>query len=220
MLVVRSRGWSSRRLTSAAVVAGLHGVVLSTALMVDLRRAPEPAPRPIEVRLLDAPGRRAAAPPEPSLLPALQARAPLAVPPLPDIAIQAAPLPASKPASDASAERAQRLSVETASDSAAAAGEAAQASPEYVQLVQYEHFEPPVYPPLSRRLGEQGLVVVRVHIDETGRPVDVAVSVSSGFPRLDEAAMRAVRAARFRPHVEGNRARAAYALVPIRFELS
>jgi protein TonB len=105
---------------------------------------------------------------------------------------------------------------------AARADKASEAAAELVQLrdIEFERFEPPPYPPLSRRLGEQGVVVVRVQVDEQGSPVAVAVHVSSGFARLDEAALRAVRAARFRPYMQGTRARAAYALVPIRFVLS
>jgi protein TonB len=218
MLVGHSDRCSPARLNGAAVVAGLHGVVLSIALAIDSERAPAPAARAVEVRLIDAPSRRDAEPALPTLVSALQPPAPLDLPPLPDVAIEERPAPAiahlkatsvagAPPATgDAGAPVAQRADATTA--------------PAHVQHVEYARFEPPVYPPLSRRLGEQGLVVVRVQIDETGRPVEVTVSVSSGFPRLDEAAIAAVRRARFVPHSEGGRARPAYALVPIRFDLS
>jgi len=55
----------------------------------------------------------------------------------------------------------------------------------------------PMYPPTSRRMGEQGTVHVRVLVDERGRPKEVNVGKSSGFPRLDEAALEAVRKWRF-----------------------
>lgn len=218
MLVGHFDRCSPVRLTGAAVVTGLHGAVLSIALAISSERAPAPAPRAVEVRLIDAPSRREAEPAVPTIVPALQPPAPLNLPPLPDVAIDVRPAPAiahSKAASAGSAPPATGDAGPPVAQRADAATE-----PAYVQHVEYAQFEPPVYPPLSRRLGEQGLVVVRVHIDETGRPVEVAVSISSGFPRLDEAAVRAVRAARFRPRVDGNRARPAYALVPIRFDLS
>jgi protein TonB len=52
---------------------------------------------------------------------------------------------------------------------------------------------PPVYPKLSLRLGEQGKTVLKVELDERGRMVNVAVTTKSGFPRLDEAAVNAVK---------------------------
>lgn len=51
----------------------------------------------------------------------------------------------------------------------------------------------PSYPAISRRLGEQGRVVLRVELDEKGHVSSVAVIESSGFLRLDDAAMAAVK---------------------------
>lgn len=77
----------------------------------------------------------------------------------------------------------------------------------------------PRYPPASRRLREQGEVLVRVLIDADGRPREIDVLRSSGHARLDEAAIVAVRAALFRPYVAEGRARAAYVRVPVEFAL-
>ena len=52
----------------------------------------------------------------------------------------------------------------------------------------------PEYPPVSRRLGEQGTVVLEVLVDPSGRVIDVKVVQSSGFPRLDQAALDGVKA--------------------------
>lgn len=52
---------------------------------------------------------------------------------------------------------------------------------------------PPFYPSVSRRLGEQGRVVLRVELDDRGHVSSVTVSEGSGLRRLDEAAMTAVR---------------------------
>lgn len=216
MLVRHFDRSSSTRCTGLAVVAGLHGVVLSIALAIDVERAPATAPRAVEVRLLDAPSRREAQPAPPPIAAVLRPAAPIDLPPLPDIAIQA---PAAiAPAIGTPAEPSPPVA--EAASALAATDEVAPAQPRFVQRVQYERFDPPAYPALSRRLGEHGVVVIRVLIDEAGRPVEAAVSVSSGFHRLDAAALGAVRAARFRPHVEDGRARAVVALVPIRFELS
>lgn len=51
----------------------------------------------------------------------------------------------------------------------------------------------PEYPPSSRRAGETGTVVLEVYVMENGRAGDVRVKQSSGFPKLDEAAVREVK---------------------------
>jgi protein TonB len=77
----------------------------------------------------------------------------------------------------------------------------------------------PVYPPASRRLGEAGLVRLHVLIDVEGRPQQVTVVDTSGFPRLDEAASRAVRRALFRPYRRDGEARPAWISLSVRFSL-
>jgi periplasmic protein TonB len=77
----------------------------------------------------------------------------------------------------------------------------------------------PRYPPESRRTHEQGLVVLRVVIDESGHARQVEVFRSSGHPRLDEAARAAVARAVFRPFTDGGVARASAAIVPVEFSL-
>jgi protein TonB len=77
----------------------------------------------------------------------------------------------------------------------------------------------PHYPPESRRIREQGLVVLRVLIDESGHARAVEIYRSSGHPRLDEAARTAVARAIFKPYMDGGTARAAAAIVPVEFSL-
>ena len=55
------------------------------------------------------------------------------------------------------------------------------------------------YPSFSKRSGEQGEVVVRLIIDETGSVEDIALLKSSAFPRLDRAASEIGRRYRFKP---------------------
>ena len=57
----------------------------------------------------------------------------------------------------------------------------------------------PDYPALSRRLGEQGVVVLNVLISPAGRADEIQVQKSSGFKRLDDAAVSAIRDWRFIP---------------------
>jgi protein TonB len=51
----------------------------------------------------------------------------------------------------------------------------------------------PEYPPASRRAGEAGTVQLRCLVSEAGRCSEVSVVKSSGFPRLDEAAVKEVQ---------------------------
>jgi protein TonB len=58
----------------------------------------------------------------------------------------------------------------------------------------------PEYPPTSRRLGEQGSVTLQVLVDIDGRVVDTKLVQSSGFERLDQAALDGVKGSyRFLP---------------------
>jgi periplasmic protein TonB len=77
----------------------------------------------------------------------------------------------------------------------------------------------PHYPPESRRIREQGLVMLRVLIDESGHAKTVEIYKSSGHARLDEAARAAVARAIFKPYTDGGTARAAAAFVPVEFTL-
>jgi periplasmic protein TonB len=77
----------------------------------------------------------------------------------------------------------------------------------------------PAYPALSRRMGEHGRVLLRVHVTPEGSPAQIEVRESSGFERLDKAARDTVRRWRFVPAKQGDRGVAAWVLVPISFSL-
>lgn len=86
-----------------------------------------------------------------------------------------------------------------------------------IDEVGYVRAPKPRYPAESRRLAEQGLVLLLVTIDETGHVARVAVQSSSGHPRLDAAAREAVEQALFRPYLENGIARTVMATIPIEF---
>jgi TonB family C-terminal domain len=81
------------------------------------------------------------------------------------------------------------------------------------------HVVEPDYPPQCRRLGIEGNVRVRIVVGTDGRPRNVTLDRSSGEPRLDEAALDAVRLWRFEPARSDGKAVQASMVVPIRFEL-
>ncbi len=66
-------------------------------------------------------------------------------------------------------------------------------------VVVYQPDADAYYPSFSKRSGEQGEVVVKLIIDESGSVEDVALLRSSSFPRLDRAATEIGRRYRFKP---------------------
>jgi protein TonB len=78
----------------------------------------------------------------------------------------------------------------------------------------------PTYPPLSRRTGEQGRVLLKVLVSENGLAESVQLDSSSGYEKLDRAAMEAVKKWSFVPAKRSNQPVSAYVLVPVKFSLS
>jgi len=77
----------------------------------------------------------------------------------------------------------------------------------------------PAYPPLSRRMGEQGRVILRVLVRAEGTAADVQVRASSGYARLDDVARETVRRWKFVPAKRGAQPVEAWVLIPISFRL-
>lgn len=78
----------------------------------------------------------------------------------------------------------------------------------------------PIYPGRAISRDQEGRVVLRVLVDEQGRPAEVAIERSSGFRLLDEAALKIVRSHwHFVPAQRAGAAVSAWALVPIVFQL-
>lgn len=98
----------------------------------------------------------------------------------------------------------------------------ASSAPQPKMVSSVEYLEPlrPRYPPTSRRMREEGTVVLLVLVDEKGQASRVQVRDSSGYPRLDRAAEEAVQCARFKPYVEDGRAQPALVLIPVEFSLN
>lgn len=77
----------------------------------------------------------------------------------------------------------------------------------------------PRYPSLSRRMGEQGRVLLRVHVAAGGTALAVTLHKTSGFERLDRAALETVKQWKFVPARQGNKPVDAWVIVPIQFNL-
>ena len=178
--------------------------VLPKEVMVSFitpERAPEPTPPKPQ-------------PPKPKTVPVVK-KSVTPPPPVPVVNTTPAPTaitaPPAPPAPPAPAEPV--APAVTAPPAAPAVPKTMTSGIEYLQAPQ------PEYPPVSRRMGEEGKTVLRVLVNEKGRPERVEVQKTSGSARLDEAARQAVLRAVFKPFIEDGKAVPAYAIVPIRFQL-
>ena len=77
----------------------------------------------------------------------------------------------------------------------------------------------PPYPPMSKRLGEKGRVLVRVLIGTDGRAQQAEIRQSSGYERLDQTALETVRKWRYVPGKRNGVPETMWFNVPIDFVL-
>lgn len=77
----------------------------------------------------------------------------------------------------------------------------------------------PRYPPMSKRLGEQGRVVVRVFIGADGKPQKAELKQSSGYGQLDREALDYVMRCRYVPGKLGGVPQAMWHDAPVNFVL-
>ena len=196
-------------------VLGLH-VVMAWGL-VQMGVVPMPMrPAPVEVRLVTVEKQRTPPPSTPRQT--LEPRFPqLTVPPVEVPNVQVAP----SPVTAVVAENPPPRPVVSSPAPAPAGPGPIQSGPREVSVgaVQYLQAPPIAVPALSRRLGEKGTVVLKVLVDRDGLPRQVVLHQSSGFARLDEQALQAMRAARFKPHTENGEPVEMLVLTPIQYEL-
>ncbi|BBO16085.1 conserved hypothetical protein [Candidatus Brocadia pituitae] len=83
----------------------------------------------------------------------------------------------------------------------------------------YSRNQPPEYPRLAKQMRQEGLVILRVEMDQKGMPVQVEIAQSSGYPLLDQAALKAVKRWRFQPGRIGDSPVKSVVAIPVRFRL-
>lgn len=109
------------------------------------------------------------------------------------------------------------------SNTSATATTAAPPAPPKVELpssdADYLNNPKPPYPPLSKRMGEQGKVVIRTLIGTDGTSLEASIFKSSGFDRLDQAALATARKWRYLPGKRAGVAEAMWFNVPFTFVL-
>ncbi|HTY99812.1 MAG TPA: energy transducer TonB [Rhodocyclaceae bacterium] len=205
--VGQNRPRPGARLARFLVIAGIHAVVIFAILDAAVPPAFEGDTRPLYVRLAEATPPAAVEPPPPA-----PKEPPVPRPPKTAILAAATDTPAA--------------STFVVPPQPAPPPAPIQAAPTPVPALVEAHVDAdyldnpkPVYPSLSRRLGEQGTVSLRVHVAVDGSALGVELSQTSGHSRLDSAARDAVARWRFVPARRGDRAVDSWVVVPITFQL-
>ena len=144
----------------------------------------------------------------------------------PRLASESSTAPGTQASSTSAAPATTPTGFTTTSPNATAASENTRPAPTAAATVvlpssdaDYLHNPPPAYPRMSRRMGEQGTVLVRVFISADGRAEKADIRSSSGYPRLDEAALETVQRWRYVPGQRAGLPEAMWFIVPIRFVL-
>ena len=206
-------GLDAKRIAGTTLALCVHAVVFGLLLVPTRWTPPEATPRPqttvIEMQPLPPPEiTPTQAPPTPQPNP--QPRP--VTPPQPFVQPTA-------PSETAPAFEIGEIQAPPATD-AGPAEESFEAGPPGLATLAYAFAPAPRYPRQAAIAGIEGTVLLKVLVDETGQPVEVAIERSSGDRRLDKAAREQVlQRWRFHPAQRGGRAIAAYALVPVEFRL-
>jgi protein TonB len=201
-----------RRWQAMAISLLAHGVIIGLIMWATLQvvKPPPPEAKPIMISIARADPAPPKPKPEPLKLEA--APQPLKMMPEPNISapppvqqtVQAAPpAPAPTPPQPVVTKTAEQPEV---------------APPRFD--ADYLKNPAPVYPNMSRRLRETGIVQLRVRVSDTGQPLEVLLSKSCGYSRLDEAALQAVRKWRFQAASRAGVPLEAWVIVPVEFSLT
>lgn len=77
----------------------------------------------------------------------------------------------------------------------------------------------PRYPEEARRASQQGVVLLLAKVNSDGKTDEVSLKSGSGYPLLDEAALKAVQRWKFKPAKLGSMPIDSQVEIPIRFQL-
>lgn len=179
-----------------------------SVVLAPLAEPPTPSQNPADRKQVkgaaETEGVTTSPPPPPSLV-----RQPEAI----QATLSSQPSPGPAPSSTNEAQAAHAQSQQEAGAPAAPTADA-DADPDYSRN------PAPAYPPASRRSREEGRVLLSVLVSADGVVKEASVETSSGYLRLDEAALEAVRRWIFLPAKRGGVAIAARIRVPVNFVLS
>ncbi|HSW14586.1 MAG TPA: energy transducer TonB [Solimonas sp.] len=200
-------------LGSFAVVAGLHALGLWAAVSLTQMIPAVEAPKPLFVEFIAPPAPEPMRPPEPP--PPRPVEKPRPKPLITTTDPTPAPKAIEAPPAPPQPEPLPPIEATPAPQAAAPAViEPPRSDLAYLKNPQ------PTYPSTAKRLGEEGSVLLDVLVSAEGRVISLSIKKSSGYPRLDQAAMNAVRGWKFKPSRRGDTAIEGRAEVPVDFVLN
>jgi protein TonB len=203
--------WESERTPRPLMVAVVlvHGVLLWLALTLWGPPEFKAAQAPVLALLLPEPPAKAPPPPQapavasrrpvPDTPPAATVAPPEPVAPAPPASVLATPAPSASPMVVAPVAPAPTSAAAVASSTPTPPAVVAPPVRTPAMLQASQTCEKPLYPAASRRLEEEGTVLLRFLVQADGRVVDSQIEKTSGFRRLDEAARQALARCQFKP---------------------
>lgn len=176
---------SSSRVIGLGLVIGLHVLLLWALLSGLARDVVKAVQEPLQVALIAEPPKEAPpAPPPPEIV-----KPPEAYVPPPEVKV--------KPPPQVPQKTIQQVQTAKPDPAPPVVREARPVAPRADPS--HGNTQPP-YPPASRRMGEEGRVVLMLYVAEDGRVTEGRIDQSSGFSRLDNVALvHARRTWRFMP---------------------
>ncbi len=90
----------------------------------------------------------------------------------------------------------------------------------YTKRTKIEFSTPPIYPIFARKNGIEGTVILQLIVSLSGDPLNITISKTSGYPMLDQEALRTVKDWRFQPAEINGTPIMSRVNIPIAFELS
>ncbi|WP_020651014.1 energy transducer TonB [Solimonas variicoloris] len=183
-----TQGAGNRRLIGIGGVVVFHALLIWALVSGLARKAIEILPAPIETRIIEEvrPPEDIPPPPPP---PTLDIPPPPFVPP-PEVNI-ATPPPRTNTI----------VAQSTVPTPPPAPAPVVKAPPSVALKIDSRRCRLPEYPAVSQRLGEAGSVVLQLLVGTNGRVTDSKIVTTSGYPRLDEAARKALSLCKFDPAV-------------------
>ena len=204
----RAPPMSRGRIAALLLIAAAHVAAVAGMLTAKLRAEPAPPPAPIMVSFVAPPAPETQEPPPPPPPEPLKPR------PQPTMIASSAPTAAAIEAPPA-----DEVVPQDEPPPAPSAPPAAEITPPNF-VAAYLNNPAPSYPAMSVRLREVGTVMLLVLVNAGGSADEVRVEHSSGYSRLDAAAVDVVkRRWKFVPAKQGEQSVAAWVRIPLSFEL-
>lgn len=208
----------SRASLAGVVIA--HAGLLAALLFVADTPTPIVPPQPITVSLIEPKVK------EPDPLPKAEPRPqppkPLVKPsPPPPVLIAEKPLPTPQPVVEAPKSDPEPVT-EVSPPPAPIVTDASKPAPPPIppRPADYLNNPKPSYPALSKRMREEGVVRLNILVNPDGSVARLEIAKSSGYPRLDESALKTVQSSwKFEPARQAGKPVAAWVIVPIQFTL-